>query len=207
MIQRDTVRTFAIRLAVVYLLLVIPWPKTDVAFSAIYRGSANTLISALGLGDYLDLHPSPNHHPRGDIELTTTNPQTGKLLRIEYGSRDWGYLPLAAGLALLLAVPPPWPGRVRSGIVLVGLIILFLLARIAVAGLYGLGSVGVIAFGARSLEALGNLMLAFSATPVLTYVVPVLLWLLTLYRSFGFDFGASTKDGPRSADKSKVGAP
>lgn len=207
MIRRETVRSFALRLAVIYLLLVIPWPKTDVAFSAIYQGSANLLIAALGLGDYLNLHPSPNHHPRGDIEFTTTNPQTGKLLRIEYGSRDWGYLPLAAGLALLLAVPPPWPGRVRSGIVLIGLIILFLLARIAVAGVYGLGSVGVIAFDVRTLEALGNLMLAFSATPVLTYVVPVLLWLLTLYRSLGFDFGASAKEGHPDADKSKDGAP
>ncbi len=200
MLRRDWVRIFAIRLAVVYVFLVLPWPKADSGFGAIYRGAVNVMLGSLRLESYLHLSEPPTHHPRGDVEIAAMNPQTGQRLRIEYGSRDWAFLPLAAGLALTLAVPPPWPGRVRSAFVLMGLIVLFIILRIAVASAYGLGTVGVFSISPASLKALGNFMLGFSATPIPSFVVPVILWLLVLYRSF--DFGTAFRtDGQHSSQK------
>jgi hypothetical protein len=191
MLRRDWVRTFVIRLAIVYVLLVLPWPGINSGFSTLYRSSSNLLFGVAGLGEYFHTGVPAVQHPRGDVELAVTNPQTGARLRIEYGSRDWAYLSLAAGLALTLAVPSPWPGRLRSGILLMGLILLFVLARIAVAGIYGLGSLGAIRMSPAALKALGNFMLGFSATPISSFVVPVLLWLLVNYR--WFEFGSPPK--------------
>jgi hypothetical protein len=187
MLRRDWVRTFGIRLAIVYVLLVLPWPGINSGFSALYRGSANLLFGIAGLENYFHMGVPAVQHPRGDVELVASNPQTGARLRIEYGSRDWAFLSLAAGLALTLAVPSPWPGRLRSGVLLMGLMLLFLVVRIAVAGIYGLGSVGAISMSPVALKLMGNFMLAFSATPISSFVVPVLLWLLVICR--WFDFG------------------
>ena len=197
MLRRDWVRSFGIRLAIVYALLVIPWPGVEAGFSALYRGTTNALFTTVGLEKYLRLDVPAVYYPRGDVELTITNPQTQGRLRIEHGSRDWGFLPLAAGLALTLAIPPPWSGRVRSGIVLMGLIFLFVILRIGVASVYGLGSVRVVSMGPAVLKAIGSFMMGFSATPITSFVVPVILWLLMLYRSF--DFGP-----PRKADDHQV---
>lgn len=191
MLGRDWVRTFAIRLAIVYVLLVLPWPGVAKGFSTLYRGSANLLFGAVGLEEYFSMGIPAVPHPRGDVELAATNPQTRGRLRIEYGSRDWAFLSLAAGLALTLAVPSPWPGRLRSGVVLMGLIVLFVVVRIAVACIYGLGSVGAIGMNPGTLKVIGNVMLGFSATPIASFVVPVLLWLLVIYR--WFDFGTLPK--------------
>ena len=193
MLRRDWVRTFGIRLAIAYVLLVIPWPGVAGGFSALYRGSANILFGAMGLDQYLSMGEPAVHHPRGDAELAVTNPQTGARVRIEHGSRDWAYLSLAAGLALLLAIPPPWPSRMRSGVLLMGMIVLFVTLRIAVASFYGLARMGVISISPEALKVMGNFMLAFSATPVASFVVPVILWLLVLYRSFDFGMQSNTE--------------
>lgn len=195
MIRRDWGRTFGIRLAIAYVLLVIPWPGVNKGFSALYRGSTNAVIGVVGLAEYLHMGAPAILHPRGDAELAVTNPQTGARVRIEHGSRDWAYLSLAAGLALWLAIPPPWPSRLRSGMLLMGLIVLFVVLRIAVASVYGMGTMGVISMSPSVLKTMGNFMLAFSGTPVPSFVVPVILWLLVLYRSF--DFGMATdSQGP-----------
>lgn len=179
----DWVRSFTVRLAIAYLVLVIPWPGVDRAFSSLYRGSTNALINTVGLGEYLHLQSPKISHPRGDAELAITKPSVGRL-RIEHGSRDWGFLPLAAGLALIFAIPSPWPGRFRSGLLLMVLIVLFVVFRIALASVYGLGQVQVLSIGPKALEALGSFMMGFAATPVASFVVPVILWLFVLYRSF-----------------------
>ncbi len=203
MVRRDWVRAFALRLAIVYVLLVCPWPGVEKGFSTLYRGTANLLFGATGLAEYFHMGVPAVLHPRGDVELAVTNPQTGARVRIEYGSRDWAFLSLAAGAALTLAVPSPWPGRLRSGTVLMGLIFLFVVVRIAVAGVYGLGSVGAIGMNPAALKVTGNFMLAFSATPIASFVVPVLLWLLVLYR--WFDLGIASKVDAQSNESRGAG--
>ncbi len=179
----DWVRSFTVRLALAYLVLVIPWPGVDRAFSSLYRGTTNAVIGAVGLGEYLHLQSPKIPLPRGDVELAITKPSVGRL-RIEHGSRDWGYLPLAAGLALILAIPSPWPKRVRSGCILMVLIVFFVLGRVGIASVYGLCQVQVLMWEPSTVKALGSLMMGFSATPVASFVVPVILWFLVLYRSF-----------------------
>lgn len=199
----DWVRSFTVRLAIGYLVLVVPWPGVDRAFSSLYRGTTNALISAVGLGEYLHLQTPKISHPRGDVELAITKPSVGRL-RIEHGSRDWGFLPLAAGLALIMAIPSPWPGRLRSGSLLLVLIAMFVVFRVAIASVYGLCQVQVFTLGPSAAKALSSFMMGFSATPVASYVVPVILWLVVLSRSFDMRVLASELirvEGP-SAPKS-----
>jgi hypothetical protein len=203
----DWARAFAIRLAIAYVLLVMPWPGVEKGFSSLFRVTTNALFTAVGLGDYLELIVSASNHPRGDVVLASTKPTVGRL-RMEFGSRDWAYLPLAAGLALIFAVPSPCPGRGRSGFLLMFLIVVFILLRIAVASVYGLGRVGVLSIDPGSLDALGSFMLGFAGTPVVSFAVPVILWLMVLYRSF--DFGMLLRvdpagDGPKAQSHSGAG--
>jgi len=184
MARHDLALRFSIRLVLIYVLLVMPWPGVGPGFAAVYRGTVNSLAWVFRLDRHLHVSSTPDQASRGDTVLATTNPQTEARIRIEHGSRDWGYLPLAASLALVLAVPSPWPRRIRAGVLLMVLTLLFVGLRIAIAALYGLSSVGVVALGEGMRKWIGQLMLAFSATPVNSFVAPILLWLLVLYWTY-----------------------
>lgn len=200
MLRPDWARWFAIRLAVVYVLLVLPWPGVNIGFSSLYRRAANAAFGVMGVKEYLSMDVPSGHHPHEDVELAISNLQTGKRGEVGFFARDWAFLPLAVGIALTLAVPPPWPGRVRSGLILLGLIVLFVYLRIAVASVYGLCAVGVFPISPAALNILYSVMLGFSATPVVSFVVPVILWLLVLNRHFdsGIAFNRSGRRNPET---------
>jgi len=196
---------FAVRLAVAYCVLIAPWPGIDHAFGAAYRATGNGVSRLLGLCDYVEMGVPAVVVPRGDVEIIATNPQTGRRLRIEHGSRDWAYLPLAAGLSLVLAIPAPWPRRLRALGVLLVCISFFVLMRVALASFYGLAALQVFSFSSQALDAIGKLMVGFCATPIASYVVPVIVWLVVLCRYhelLGFFSNDAVpmqeKSGPRS---------
>lgn len=182
MSPRSWVLRFALRLAVVYTILIIPWPGSRTAFREAYRAASTTVSKVVGLGDYLAMVGPAVVSTKGDVAWAVTNPQTGLRVRIEHGSRDWAYLPIAAAMALGLAVPSPWPGRWKALVVLGISIAAFLLIRLAVAAIYGLASVQVFSVSPSSLDWIGKVFMGVCATPVASYVVPVILWLMVMYR-------------------------
>lgn len=193
MLRTDLIRRFVFRLALTYLLLILPWPGVERAFSWLYRGTANVALRIVGAGEYVYVGVPAVFHPRGDVEIQLRNPHSDRKVRIEYSSRDWAYLSLAAAIALIVAVPPPWPLRWRAGILMVILFLLFAGLRIAVGAFYGLASVQAISIGEGTRRAAGLVMMGFSATPVNSFVIPILLWVLVLYWNYDWTLLHSTE--------------
>lgn len=184
MLRSDIIRLFGIRLAISYLLLVLPWPGVGQGFSAIYRGTSNSIFRMIGLEDYVRLDTPAKFHPRGDVEMVLHNPHTGNILRMEYSSRDWAYLSIAASLALIIAVPRPWPTRFSAGGLLLTLTLLFVGLRVAVGAFYGLASLHAFSASDGIRRVAGFVLMSFSATPINSFVIPILLWLLVLYWTY-----------------------
>lgn len=199
MSPRSWVLRFALRLAVVYTILIIPWPGSRTVFREAYRAVSTTVSKVVGLGDYLAMVEPAVFSPKGDVAWAATNPQTGLRVRIEHGSRDWAFLPIAAAMALGLAVPPPWPGRGKALVVLGVSIAAFLLVRLAIAAIYGLASVQVFAVSPSTLDRISKVFMGVCATPIASYVVPVILWLFVMYRyhDLSFFFGVLETKEPR----------
>lgn len=184
MSRRELIRWFGIRLAISYLLLVLPWPGWGAAFSMAYRGASNFAFRVTGVGEYLYMGVPAVFHPRGDVEMAMKNPSTGQVVRMEFSSRDWAYLSMAASVALILAIPGRWPKRYAAGGILILLTSAFCGLRIVMGAIYGLTSVGVFNASEGTRRILGSIMMGFSATPINSFVVPILLWLVVLYWTY-----------------------
>jgi|CXWL01.1.fsa_nt_gi hypothetical protein len=186
MLRRELARSFAVRLMITYLLLVIPWPGVTSGYGSAFRWTSNVILSTVGLSQLAHMEAPATTQPTWDVEMVMKHPQTGKSWRMEFGSRAWGYLPTAAALALVLAVPTPWSRRFLGIILILVLIHAFIAIRIVVALVYGFSFGGVISVSPGWLKTFEIALLAVSGTPIMSYAVPVILWLLVLYWTYSW---------------------
>ena len=178
----STARRFALRLLLVYGLLIIPWPGLKSGYGSLFRTSGNGLLHAFGFRGIVELRPPAEEHAAWDIEMHMKNLKTRERWHVEYSSRGWGYLPTAAIVALILATPLAWSRRwiaLAAGLVLVHL---FIATRIAAVILYGMYYGGAIKLSEMQAKAAEVVLHGFANSPVTTFVVPVVIWLLVTFR-------------------------
>lgn len=173
---------FSLRLLLVYGLLVIPWPGLKSGYGSLFRTCGNESLQALGFRGIVEFRPPAEYHAAWDIEMHMKNPSTRQQWFVEYSSRGWGYLPMAAIVALIVATPLAWSRRwisLAAGLVLVHL---FIALRIAAVVLYGMYWGGAIQLGEMQAKAAEVVLHGFSNSPVTTFVAPVVIWLLVTFR-------------------------
>ncbi len=178
----STARRFALRLLLVYGLLIIPWPGLKSGYGSLFRTCSNGLFQAVGLRSIVELRAPAKEHAAWDVEMHMKNPRKPGRWHVEYSSRGWGYLPMAAIVALIVATPLAWSRRwmaLAAGLVLVHL---FIALRIAVVFLYGMYWGGAIRLSSAVAKAAEIALHGFSNSPVATFVVPVVIWLLVTFR-------------------------
>lgn len=178
----STAMRFALRLLLVYGLLIIPWPGLKSGYGSVFRTCGNGLVQPLGLGGMVEFRPPPEKHAAWDVEMHMKNPKTRKQWHVEYSSRGWAYLPTAAIVALIVATPLAWSRRwiaLTAGLVLVHL---FIVLRVAVLLFYAMYYGGVIQLSELQAKAAEGVLEGFSNSPVATFVVPVIIWLLVTFR-------------------------
>jgi hypothetical protein len=130
----------------------------------------------------VELRPPAEEHAAWDVEMHMKNPGKPQRWHVEYSSRGWGYLPTAAIVALIVATPLPWSRRwiaLAAGLVLVHI---FIALRIAALLLYGMYWGGAIQLSEMQAKAAEVILHGFSNSPVATFVVPVVIWLLVTFR-------------------------
>ena len=130
----------------------------------------------------MEFRPPAEEHADWDVEIKIKNPNQPGRWNVEYGSYNCAYLPTAAIFALILATPLPWSRRwlaMTLGFVLVHL---FIALRVAVVPLYVMYVGGAIQRSEAQVRVAGVVLEGFANSPVATFVVPVVIWLLVTFR-------------------------
>jgi len=178
----STALRFALRLLVVYGLLIAPWPGLKSGYGSLFRTCGNKLIQASGLRDMVEFRPPTVHQAAWDVEMHMKNPKTRESWHVEFRSHGWGYLPTAAIVALIVATPLAWSRRWMALIAGLVLVQLFIALRVAVLLLFGMYWGGAIHLSEVQAKAAEIALEGFSNSPVATFIVPVVIWLLVTFR-------------------------
>ena len=178
----STALRFALRLLLVYGLLITPWSGLKSGYGSLFRASGNGLLKAFGFRGIVELGSPAQEHAAWDVEMHMRNPGKPQRWHGEYSSRGWGYLPTAAVVALIVATPLAWSRRWMALAAGLALVHIFIALRIAAAVLYGMYWGGAIRLSMVEAKAAEVVLHGFSNSPVTTFVVPVVIWLLVTFR-------------------------
>lgn len=129
MLPTKPIAKFFLRLVIIYMLLVAPWPGVREAYSSAYRWAASAVFGQFGASGGADFEPISKPFKNNDTEINTYNLRTGRPIALNYhDTRLTGYLLTAETLALILATPLAWSRKWKAllwGLVLVHLVIMF----------------------------------------------------------------------------------
>ena len=176
---------FVLRVLVFYGLLVLPWPGLREAYSGLFRGGANVIFGPLGSEVRIWFGPPlDDFGPDKDVELALQRKGSNTVRATPINTRLTGYLPTASVIALILATPIRWSRRWKAllwGILWVNA---FIALRLAITLLYALTSQppyieGVTPFWSNVAYRIYEV--AVRAPPT-SFVVPVLIWILVVFR-------------------------
>lgn len=125
-----------VRFALIFGLLIIPWPYWNQIYSSYFRALGQATFSLQD--DQRIVRFEPKHVQHGfsslDTQMTLSNRAlidssgNGSGVTIDLDTRSIGWLPTALTMALILATPVPWRQRAWAllwGLVLVHAFILF----------------------------------------------------------------------------------
>ena len=114
MLSPKRVAGFFIRFLLVFVVLMAPWPRVDVAYATVYQTVANVLFARFFSDGLVRFDPSPTPARDRQLEVTLENRRTGVAVIFPFNSRTQGYKPTAFVLALILATPIRWSRRWRA---------------------------------------------------------------------------------------------
>lgn len=122
-IRASQVAAFVVRFALLYALLMAPWPGSVEAYGALYRGLVQLCTVSIDPERSVRVYDAARGRQLGPASMDTgiqhrVPPERG------YGdravadslrsSRHTGYMPTAMLLSLVLATPLPWRRRLRA---------------------------------------------------------------------------------------------
>jgi hypothetical protein len=127
---------FLVQFAVIYGLLIYPWPGWKEVYGEGFRAVGNALYSSDS--DKRTIHFEAHKETKGfaaiDSRIVLSNPslvdETGKVPTSNLGFDSWSicWLPTALTMAFILATPIPWKRRLWAllwGLVLINLFLWF----------------------------------------------------------------------------------
>lgn len=178
---RSPIRRFAVRLLLVYGLLIVPWPGLKEGYGNLFRSCGDSLFGSFGSQGVVAFRSPPKKHAAWDTLVHFRKRGNASGWKLEFSSRGWAYLPTAAVVALVLATPLPWTRRWRALILALGLVHVFIVLRVGLMLLYAfrLESLFVVSpFWGKFVEWACE---AFSTSPVTSFLVPVVIWFVVAF--------------------------
>ncbi|MEK7711107.1 MAG: hypothetical protein AAB341_04345 [Planctomycetota bacterium] len=176
---------FVLKVAIIYGVLLIPWPGVMTGYRVLFCAGGNTFFRTLG-GDGRVYFRALEHPTRTkDIEAKVENVRTRTTGTLEKDSRMMGYLPTCFTISLIAATPIPW---CRKGVALlagVALISMFAGLQIWLFLMEGFSSASPLAVYTLSpfwRKAIIVLIRILYMTPVTAYIAPVIIWALICIR-------------------------
>ena len=184
MLQRRPLTLFFIRVLLVYAALMIPWPGLQRAYGAFYRAGWNVLFTSFGADGQAQFLPLRPPQRGQDTTVILKNLRTRFLFRLTTSNRYMAFAPTVLLLALILATPIPWSRRWRA--LLWGLLLVhgFIAARMTLILLEAFTRGDNMALwepGPFWRGVVTGLILTFACSVVVSFAVPVLIWILVMF--------------------------
>ncbi len=187
--ELKAIAKFGLLFAVLYTILIIPWPGFDRLYSGYFRAMGTLVFFREGGNEEVTFSPSvaplaPNLDTQFRLGNRDTGAMGGKLVHVktDIDSRSIGWVPTALTIALILATPIPLRRRLWSlagGLVLVHVFVLFTLQSWIWNNSAAVGLVTFSDFGKQMADALNyTLMSQLGAS----FSIPVLIWILVTFR-------------------------
>lgn len=177
---------FFVRCVIWYALLIAPWPGVMDAYRAVFRAAGNRVFQSIGRGGSVSFEPRTSVDHTGDTTLVFTKVRHYRASTdMQVNSAYVGYRPTAFLVALVLASPVPWSRRVVA--LLVGLVLVtgFVAARVwlQVFDVFTNGDALVLFSPAPWMKQVlrASVLILFRA-PAGHYMVPMLIWMVVIYR-------------------------
>jgi len=194
---------FSGALFLLWVVLLAPWPGIERGYSAFFRFGGNIALArfwfwgdaSVRFCDASNIGPcqlppwakAPPPQQEKDTVMVLENRQArGDIDFLRTSSRLIGYWPTAALLGLILATPAPWNRKLKAlawGLLLVHAFILLRVSiHLAIDGFTGDKAVAIFHPGPWGVRALGYARLVLNDDPVVSFVVPVFIWVVLLFR-------------------------
>lgn len=178
-----------LRFAVIYALLVAPWPGVENGYAAYFRGMGNVWMgSAVGMfggGRTLSFAKPQEEVGNRDTLMLVGAKGASEVRVVPFVARIKGYLPTAMVVALVLATPIPWRRRWRALLWALLLVHLFIGFRMGVAAFHTFTRPTEFAWttlGPASEEALRLAHKIFFKGYAMSFVVPAVVWIALCVR-------------------------
>ena len=180
--SRKVIILFFVLVAVIYGLLLIPWPGVLSGYRAAVAGMGNIFFRKIGDG-VLTFEPMLSPTPDKDTEVSIRNVSTGRGAIITINARRL-YLPTAFTLALVLAAPIEWRRKLvatAGGLALISLYAFFCIWLKLVFFLSDPG-INALPLGPGVRRAVMILMTILTKSPVTPYIAALLVFVLVTLR-------------------------
>ncbi len=189
MSPRNLIVGFLWRFALVYGLLILPWPGFNKIYGGYFRTLGQMTFSRDGGQRYLQFEAVPEElHRQLDTRVALVNRDQlnregkGPVRYLELDSRGVGWVPTALLLALILATPVPWRRRgvaMMLGIISVHGFILFSMASTIWNNSTDLGLLTLAPFWKSVVAGLDESLITQMGA---SFVVPVMIWIVVTFR-------------------------
>ena len=190
---RKTVAGFCIRLIVLYTLLAAPWPGLAASYGKGFASCCDYITYGIfkGYGIFgtdatARVYQISGQDSPHDIQLVIGNRNSREGTdRPRTSSRHLGYVPAIVLACLALATPLPWRRRVSALVWGELWIHLFIVVRFALVLAYafqGTHPYSVFSLGPIWAKALFIAYDVAAVEPVTSYVLPVFVWIATIFR-------------------------
>jgi len=179
---------FVLKLAIVYGILLIPWPGVMAAYRAAYCAGGNIFFRTLGGTGRVYFTPKEQTVAKDkdkDVSARLENIATRAAGIMEMNSRSMGYLPTSFTIALIVAAPLPWKRRTIGllwGMALISVFVSVELWLRLVNVFSNSDAMAVYSFGPFWKGTVVVLVKVLSMSPVTAYIAPVVIWALVCFR-------------------------
>lgn len=190
MLPRNPILGFLCRFALIYTLLILPWPGWNELYGQYFRGLGQMVFASDGGNRVVFFEPHELHHGFSGLDTRMSlgnraradDQGKGLVEGVDLDTRSLGWVPTALTAALIMSTPISWRRRcwaLLGGLVLIHAFILFSLQSWIWDESPKLSLVTLSPFWT---EVADNLEYTLMTQLGASFSVPVLIWILVTFR-------------------------
>ena len=189
---------FLLRMVLIYGLFVVLWFNWGEFYGEIFRAGSNILFGSYGNQTIIHFQSYQPKDKKSILDTQVTITQEKSLLKgnrltksIKISSKHFGYTSTILVISLILATPMMWKRQLWTllwGIILVHIFIVFRMTIGLLAFFSHNEAFGIITFNPFWQKILNFISTIFVVHIGISYIVPVIIWVLVTFRRSSTDF-------------------
>jgi len=185
---RSPIKTFVIRFALLYVLLILPWPGLREVYGAYFRAFGGLFFERENERCEVTFETTERNSPRPqDTRVVIVNKAlmnydgSGPVRNLDFDAQSLGWRAQALLIALIVATPIPWRRRIRALMFGTLAMQVYLLLFLGVAILNESTEISLLPLAPFWKSALNGLKTVLVSQ--LSLCLPVLIWGLVTFRT------------------------